>query len=139
MGELKFYRDEGGYRLVEWAPNRKRLKRLRRQVQGPLELYSMYNYKDKTQKFVYPDEKYVIKRFRKWNGEVVDIYDTDSTRYLDGDWDSYKLQEDMKKMDNVIRDKRIPKEKRINELLKDIYGDPTYPQHWRREHDPVYD
>ena len=99
----------------------------------------MYNYRDRTQKFVYPSEKHVIKRFRKYNGEVVDIYDTDSTRFLDSDWDSYKLQEDMKKMENVIRDERIPKENRINELLKDIYGDPTYPRQWRHEPDPVYD
>ena len=49
------------------------------------------------------------------------------------------LKEDMKKMENVIRDKRISKENRINELLKGIYGDSTYPRQWRREPDPVYD
>ena len=30
MGEIKLYRTVFGYRTVEWAPNRKRLKRLRK-------------------------------------------------------------------------------------------------------------
>ena len=73
------------------------------------------------------------------NGEMVNIYDTDRTRYLDSDIDSYELNEDMKKMDSLIQDKKVPKEDRMNKLLKDIYGEPTYPQHWHREPDHIYD
>ena len=139
MGKLRFCRDCYNNRVVEWEPNYKRLRRLKRRVEGPLELYSMYNYRDQTQKLVYPKERHVIKRYRKMNGEMVNIYDTDRTRYLDSDIDTYELYEDMKKMEGLIQDKKVPKEDRMNKLLKDIYGDPTYPQQWRREPDPVYD
>ena len=139
MGELRFRKTYYNYRIVEWAPNLKRLRQLKRRVQGPRELYWMYNYKDRTQKLVFPSERHVIKRFRKCNREIVNIYDTDRSRLLDSDHDTYELQEDIKKMESLIRNTRIPKEDRMNKLLKDIYGDPTYPQHWRREPDPVYD
>ena len=39
MGELNFYRTKYRYRTVEWAPNRHRLKRLRKMIQGPRQLY----------------------------------------------------------------------------------------------------
>ena len=139
MGEIKLYRCEYGYRIVEWAPNRKRLKQLRRKVQGPQQLYWMYMHWDQTQKYVYPSKKHVIKKFRKCNGEVINIYNTDSTRFLDSDYDDYKLHEDIEKMERVIQDKEIPKEKRTDKLLKDIYGDPICSQPWRREPDPIYD
>ena len=99
----------------------------------------MYNYKDQTQKLVYPKERYVIKRYRKMNGEMVNIYDTDRTRYLDSDIDTYELNEDIKKMDSLIQDKKVPKEERINKLLKDIYEEQTYLQQWHREPDHIYD
>ena len=94
---------------------------------------------DPIQRYVYPSERHVIKRFRKCNGEVVKIYDTDSTRFIDSDYDYYKLHRDLEDMDRVIHNKEIPKEKRTDELLKNIYGDPTYPRTWRRKPDPVYD
>ena len=81
----------------------------------------------------------MIKRFRKSNGDVVNIYDTDSTRFIDSDFDYYKLHRDLEDMDRVIHDKRIPKEKRTDELLKHLYGDSTYTRTWRRKPDPVYD
>ena len=81
----------------------------------------------------------MIKRFRKNNGEVVNIYDTDSTRYLDSDYDNYRLREDMERMERVIQNKGISAENRTDELLKDIYGDPSYSQLWHRQPDPVYD
>ena len=139
MGEIKLYRTLFGYRTVEWAPNRKRLKRLRKKIQGPQRLYWMYARWDKTGKYVYPSERHVIKRYRKYNGKVVKIYDTDRTRFIDSDYDYYKLHEDLEDMDQVIQNKEIPKEKRTDKLLKNIYGDPTYPRTWRRKPDPVYD
>ena len=81
----------------------------------------------------------MIKRFRKNNGEVVNIYDTDSTRYLDSDYDNYKLREDMERIERVIQNKGISAEKRTDELLKEIYGDASYSQLWHRQPDPVYD
>ena len=53
----------------------------------------------------------MIKKFRKSNGNVVKIYDTDTNRFLDSDFDYYKLHKDLEDMDRVIHDKRIPKEK----------------------------
>ena len=73
------------------------------------------------------------------NGEMVNIYDTDQTRYLDSDIDTYELNEDIKKMDSLIQDKKVPKEERINKLLKDIYEEQTYLQQWYREPDHIYD
>ena len=138
MGELKFYR-RGDYRIAEWAPNRHRLKRLRRKMQGPKRLYWMYARWDKTGKYIYPSEKHVIKKYRKYNGEVVKIYDTDKTRFIDSNYDYYKLHEDLEDMDQVIQNKEIPKEKRTEVMLKKIYGDPTYPRTWRRKPDPAND
>ena len=93
---------------------------------------------DRTGKYVYPSEKHVIKRFRRSNSKVVKIYDMDSTRFIDSDYDNYKLHRDLEDMDRVIHNKEIPKEKRMDELLKNIHGDPTYPQTWRRKPDPAY-
>ena len=81
----------------------------------------------------------MIKRYRKYNGKVVKIYNTDKTRFIDSDYDYYKLHEDLEDMDRVIHNKEIPKEKRTEELLKNIYGDPTYPRTWPRKPDPAYD
>ena len=99
----------------------------------------MYARWDKTSKYIYPSEKHVIKKYRKYNGEVVKIYDTDKTRFIDSDYDYYKLQEDLENMDQVIQNKEIPKEKRTEEMFKKIYEDPTYPRTWRRKPDPIYD
>ena len=139
MGEKNFFRSKYRYRTVEWAPNRHRLKRLRKKIQGPRQLYWMYMRWDRTGKYIYPSEKHVIKRYRKYNGKVVKIYDTDTTRFIDSDYDYYKLHEDLEDMDRVIHNKEIPKEKRTEELLKNLYGDPTYPRTWRRKPDHAYD
>ena len=81
----------------------------------------------------------MIKRFRKSNGKVVKIYDTDSTQFIESNYDYYKLHRDLEDMDRVIHNKEIPKEKRTDKLLKNIYGDPTYPRTWRHKPDPAYD
>ena len=94
---------------------------------------------DRTGKYVYPSEKHVIKKFRKSNGDVVKIYDTDTNRFLDSDFNYYKLHRDLEDMDRVIHDKRIPKEKCTDKFLKHLYGDSIYPQTWRHKPDPVYD
>ena len=138
MGEIKMYRSVFGYRTVEWAPNRKRLNRLRKKLQGPRELYWRRMSWDPIQRYVYPSESHVIKRFRKYNGKVVKIYDTDPTWFIDYDYDYYKFHKDLEDMDRGIHNKEIPEEKRTDKLLKNIYGDPTYPRTWRREPDPVY-
>ena len=97
----------------------------------------MYMSWDQTGKYVYPLEKHVIKRFRRSNGEVVKIYNTDSTRFLESNYDYYRLHRDIEKMDRVINNKEIPKNKHTDKLLKNIYGDPTYPRTWRCKPDPV--
>ena len=99
----------------------------------------MYARWDKTGKSIYPKERHVIKKHRKCNGEIVKIYDTDKTRFIDSDWDYYKLHEDLEDMDQVIQNKEIPKEKRTEVMLKKIYGDPTYFRTWRRKPDPAND
>ena len=63
----------------------------------------------------------------------------DSTRFLESNYDYYRLHRDIEKMDHVINNKEIPKENRTDELLKNIYGDPTYPRTWHHKPDPVYD
>ena len=42
MGEIHKYRTVFDYRVIEWVPNRARLKQLRKKVQGPRQLYYMY-------------------------------------------------------------------------------------------------
>ena len=69
----------------------------------------------------------------------MNIYNTDSTRFIDSDFDYYKLHRDLEDMDRVIQNKEIPKEKRTEEMLKNIYGDPTYHRTWRRKPDPAND
>ena len=141
MGKIRFYRFENGYRyrIAEWVPNKERLKRLRANVQGPRVAHWVRSDDEENQRYVYPSKRYVIKKFRRNNGEVVNIYNTDSTRFLDSDYDDYRMQEDMEKMGHIIQNVRISKKDHADELLKNIYGDPTYSRRWHQKPDPVYD
>ena len=69
----------------------------------------------------------------------MNIYNTDSTRFLDSNFDDYKMREDMEKMGHIIQNVRSSKRDHADELLKNIYGDPTYPRRWHQKPDPVYD
>ena len=113
---------------------------MKEKAEGPRQLHPYDRRRDSAQKYIWSSsEKHVIKRYRRCNGKVVNIYDTDYHRYLDSDRDLYRLDEDMEKMKRVIQDKEIPKEKRTDVLLKEIYGDPMCSEPWCRKPDPIYD
>ena len=67
------------------------------------------------------------------------IYDTDKERILDEVFNEYFMYRDLVDMADVVQEKKIPEEKRIDKFLKRVYGDTTYNRIWRRKPDPVYD
>ena len=140
MGEIRrqVYREDN-YDITAWYPNGERLKRLRRKVEGPLQRGYWNRKYDRTGKFVYPSERHVIKKYRNSYGDVVNIYDTDRTTILDRVWNQYNWYSDTTLMLAIVRDKKVPKEKREDEYLKRTYESTTY---WRtccRRPDPIHD
>ena len=96
MGEIRRYVSwENNYHIAKWYPDRERLKRLRKKVQGPLQRGYWYRKYDQTGKFVYPSERHVIKKFRNSYGDVVKIYDTDEERILDEVYNEYFIEKDI--------------------------------------------
>ena len=81
----------------------------------------------------------MIKKFRNSYGDVVNIYDTDRTVILDRVWNEYCWYRDTTLMLAIVRDKKVPKEKRGDEFLKRTYESTTYQRTWRRRPDPIYD
>ena len=140
MGYVRMFRDEYGYSVVEWNPNYERIFRLKDKAEGPLQLHPYDRRRDSAQKYVWrSSEKHIIKRYRRADGRVVNIYDKDNHRYLDSVFNTYTIDEDMEIMERVVQDKKIPKEKRTEALLKGIYGDQMCSEPWYRKPDPIYD
>ena len=139
MGEIRKYASDTGYGITKWYPDRARLRRLRKRVQGPLQLGYWYRKYDRTGKYIYPSEKHVIKKYKNSYGDVVKIYNTDEERILDEVFNEYFMYRDLVDMLDVAQEKKIPEEKRIDKFLKRVYGDTTYNRIWCRKPDPVYD
>ena len=140
MGEIRRHVCwETDYHITAWYPDYERLKRLRKKVEGPLQRGYWDRKYDRTGKFVYPSERHVIKKFRNSYGDVVNIYDTDEKIVLDRVWNKYCWNRDITCMLAIVRDKKIPKEKRGDKFLKRTYESIKYQRTWRRRPDPIYD
>ena len=99
MGEIRRYICwETNYHIAAWYPDRGRLKRLRRKVEGPIQRGYWDRKYDRTGKFVYPLERHVIKKFRNSYGDIVKIYDTDGERILDQVYNKYFMDNDITNM-----------------------------------------
>ena len=81
----------------------------------------------------------MIKRFRKSQGEVVKIYDTDKTRTIDKVYNDYFMLNDIRDMQDIIEGGKIREEERTDEFFKRIYEDISYNQVYHRRIDPIYD
>ena len=121
------------------GPEPSKAQTIKKKVQGPLQLGYWYRKYDRSGKYIYPSEKHVIKKYKNSYGDVVKIYDTDEERILDEVFNEYFMYRDLVDMADVVQEKKIPEEKRIDKFLKRVYGDTTYNRIWRCKPDPVID
>ena len=84
MGEIRKHYDMN-YTLTKWIPDYRRLRRLKKEVQGPLQKSCIRRRYDHTGSLIYPPniERHVIKRYLNSFGEIVKIYDTDGECTID--------------------------------------------------------
>ena len=111
-------------RIITWHPDYSRLRRLKKRVQGPLQKEHWKRKHDQTRRLVLPSERHVIKKVINSQGQVVKIYDTDKERVIDRVYNPYtSFHFDMWDMEDIITERKVPKEKYGEELLKRIYED----------------
>ena len=79
---------------------------------------------DQTRRLILLSERHVIKKVKNSQGQVVKIYNTDKEHVIDRLYNPYtSFHFDMWDMEDIITERKAPKEIYGEELLKRIYED----------------
>ena len=122
LGELETYHS-WNFTVTRWVPNSKRMKRLQKRVQGPLQKKIYKRAHDHTGKWIYPFnfKKHVLLKFRNSTRKMITIYDTDERCHVDRVYDNYNVNNDLRMMLNTIEIVKRTKKRSVDEFIEDLY------------------
>ena len=122
MGKLETY-NTWNFTVTQWVPNSKRMERLQKKVQGPLQKNIYKRVHDHRGKWIYPSnlKKHVLMRFRSSSGKMITIYDIDERCHVDKVYNNYNVNDDLRMMLNTIEDVKETKRRSVDEFIENLY------------------
>ena len=128
-----------GYTITKWIPNYRRLRRLKKRIQGLLQKSCIRRRYDCMGSLIYPSniKRHLIERYLNSFSEIKKIYDTDGECTVDKVLYKYYVDMDMWKVLQTIKEVRTTKKRHTEEFIKHIYPEEEYDRKYQKV-DTIY-